>query len=173
MATASVAHGASVSVHTYLNTSYKPDCDYVDGELERRNVGEDIHSAWQYAVMKLFSQREEWPVLIRPEIRIKISGRRYRVADVAILDERSPRDPVVLQPPLAVFEVVSRKDRYSRITARLTDFENSGVPQIWLLDPHRGAMQRFLGGDLRHVAEFVLEEQGIRFPIERVRALVK
>ncbi len=173
MATASVARRLEISVETYLETSYKPDRDYVDGELERRHVGEDIHSAWQSAVMKLFFRYEDWPVLVRPEIRIKISGRRYRVADVAILDERSPRDPVVIQPPLAVFEVVSRKDRYSRITARLADFESLGVPQIWLLDPKRGTMQRFVDGELQPGAEFVLEAQGIRFPMERVRELVR
>ena len=95
------------------------------------------------------------------------------MADVAILDDRSTSYPVVLQPPLAVFEVVSRLDRYSRITARLADFETLGVPQIWLLDPRRSTVQRFLGGQFVPGAEFVLEEQGIRFPMERIRELVK
>lgn len=29
----------------YLATSYKPDCDFVDGELQERNLGELEHSA--------------------------------------------------------------------------------------------------------------------------------
>jgi hypothetical protein len=29
-----------VSVDQYLTTSYRPDCDYVDGVLLERNVGE-------------------------------------------------------------------------------------------------------------------------------------
>ena len=28
----------------YLATSYRPDCDYVDGEIEERNLGEKEHS---------------------------------------------------------------------------------------------------------------------------------
>ena len=56
--------------------------------------------------MAKFMQHPEWPVLIRPEIRIKVGPRRFRVADVAIFDAASPRDPVVLQAPLAVFEAV-------------------------------------------------------------------
>ena len=32
-----------ISVEEYLSTSYHPDCDYVDGELEERNVGEYSH----------------------------------------------------------------------------------------------------------------------------------
>jgi hypothetical protein len=30
----------AISVTEYLNASYRPDCDYVDGELVERNVGE-------------------------------------------------------------------------------------------------------------------------------------
>jgi hypothetical protein len=34
-----MATGALVSVDEYLSTSYDPDCDYVDGVVEERNVG--------------------------------------------------------------------------------------------------------------------------------------
>lgn len=36
-----------VSVEEYLNTVYRPDCDYVDGELVDRNVGEKDHAKLQ------------------------------------------------------------------------------------------------------------------------------
>src|SRR5580704_12261637 len=29
-----------ISVEEYLASSYKPDCDYVDGHIEERNLGE-------------------------------------------------------------------------------------------------------------------------------------
>ena len=32
-----------VSVDEYLNSSYHPDCDYVEGRLVERNVGEISH----------------------------------------------------------------------------------------------------------------------------------
>jgi len=38
---------AAVSLEEYLCTSYDPDCDYADGELEDRNVGEKGHSKAQ------------------------------------------------------------------------------------------------------------------------------
>jgi len=34
-----------ISVEKYLRTSYRPDCDYVDGEVLERNVGEKDHSS--------------------------------------------------------------------------------------------------------------------------------
>jgi hypothetical protein len=37
----------AVSLKEYLNTSYRPDCDYLDGELLERNVGEVDHSRLQ------------------------------------------------------------------------------------------------------------------------------
>src|SRR6185437_6346576 len=38
---------AAVSLTEYLNTSYRPDCDYLDGELLERNAGEWDHSRLQ------------------------------------------------------------------------------------------------------------------------------
>ena len=42
--------GTLVSVEEYLNTSYSPDCDYVDGEVLERNWGEWNHSELQLAL---------------------------------------------------------------------------------------------------------------------------
>ncbi len=39
-----------ISVEEYLRTSYRPDCDYVDGEVLERNVGELDHSWLQTAL---------------------------------------------------------------------------------------------------------------------------
>jgi hypothetical protein len=36
-----------VSVSEYLSTSYRPDCDYVDGVVLQRNFGEYDHARLQ------------------------------------------------------------------------------------------------------------------------------
>jgi len=36
-----------ISVQEYLATSYRPDCDYVDGRVEERNLGEYNHAKLQ------------------------------------------------------------------------------------------------------------------------------
>ena len=38
---------ALVPVEEYLRTTYHPDCDYVDGEVLERNLGERDHSEVQ------------------------------------------------------------------------------------------------------------------------------
>ena len=45
-----------VSVEQYLSSVYEPDCDYVDGELEDRNVGEKDHSKLQFRVQMPLSR---------------------------------------------------------------------------------------------------------------------
>ncbi len=35
-----MATKALIPVSEYLRTSYSPDCDYVDGEVQERNLGE-------------------------------------------------------------------------------------------------------------------------------------
>ncbi len=83
-----------ISVEEYLKTSYEPDAEYVDGVIEERNAGDDAHSAWQVAVSVYFSSRaREWNIRVRPVLRIKIGDRRYRIADVAILDANAPAIP--------------------------------------------------------------------------------
>ena len=36
-----------ISVREYRHTSYSPDCDYVDGRIEERNLGEYDHALLQ------------------------------------------------------------------------------------------------------------------------------
>ena len=42
-----------ISVEEYLRTSYRPDCDFVDGEVLERNVGETDHS-WLQTMLSAY-----------------------------------------------------------------------------------------------------------------------
>ena len=47
-----------VSVQEYLAASFRPDRDYVDGELQERNLGEQPHSLMQTSLAAfLFNRR--------------------------------------------------------------------------------------------------------------------
>ena len=43
-----------ISLYEYLEASYRPDCDYVDGEVRERNMGEAEHSILQAAITAWF-----------------------------------------------------------------------------------------------------------------------
>ena len=52
-----MATSALISVAEYLSTSYRPDCDYVDGEVQERNLGEYDHGKPQGILCLLFSAK--------------------------------------------------------------------------------------------------------------------
>lgn len=42
-----MASSTLIPVHEYLSTTYRPDVDYIDGELRERNMGEQPHAHLQ------------------------------------------------------------------------------------------------------------------------------
>ena len=123
-----------VSVDEYLSSVYEPECDYVDGELEDRNVGEKDHSKLQFRIQMLLSRVPG--ISIFPEIRIRVAPTRFRLPDVAVyLTE--PSEQVFATPPFLVVEILSPEDRWSRLTRKLEDYSGMGCPNIWIIDPVR------------------------------------
>ena len=144
---------ALLPIDKYLQRSYHPDVDFVDGEIERRNLGEFDHARLQYLLASFFSGKEKaWAIAGVIEQRIRVSPTRVRIADLAILRADAPRERVTETPPLICLEVLSRKDRLSRVLPRLIDYRTMGVPNIWLIDPLRRSAQTFDGAGL-HGAE--------------------
>ena len=127
-----------LSIEEYLRTSYHPDADYVDGEIEERNLGEYEHATFQSAINGWFwPRRNEWAIRPVTEQRMRINSSRVRVCDIAILRADAPREKVTETPPLICIEIMSPEDRLSRAKEVLADYFAMGVPNIWLIDPIR------------------------------------
>jgi Uma2 family endonuclease len=135
-----------VSVERYLSSVYESDCDYVDGELEDRNVGEKEHSKILRKLIRLLPDSFE----IFPEVRIRVSPNRFRVPDVAVyLTE--PAEQVFVTPPFLVIEILSPEDRWSRLTRKLEDYFAMGCPNIWVFDPSQAKAYRYDGSVISEV----------------------
>src|SRR5713226_763091 len=105
-----------VSVEEYLHTSYRPDCDYVDGEVVERNLGEQDHSDIQSELVHFFrTRRKQWSVYAYVEQRVQVAPRRFRVPDVCVVVGRKPTDPIFPQPPFICIEVLSKTDSLESI----------------------------------------------------------
>jgi len=163
-----------VPVEAYLHSAdWEPDAEYVDGEIEERPMGEYDHSSWQAAIQKWFWKHEdEWNVRIRPELRVQVSPTRFRVPDVTILDRNQPIEPIITHAPVAVFEILSPEDRFTRFVRKLHDYEAMGIPQIWVIDPTGPAIQRYMAGHLAASAVFDEPGRGIRFEMREIEALL-
>ena len=127
---------AVVSVEEYLSTSYRPDCDYVDGEVVERNVGEYPHSSWQACLVIWFGNRQrEWNIRVLPEQLIRVSATRFRIPDVCVLLRDQPIEPVFTRPPLICIEILSPEDSLRKTQERAGDYLSFGVANVWILDP--------------------------------------
>jgi len=125
-----------VSVEEYLRTSYRPDCDYVDGEVLERNVGEHDHSDLQTELAYYFrSRRKQWKLHAVVEQRVQVSPTRFRIPDVCIVKGPGPHPAIFLEPPFICIEVLSKKDRQIRTQKLIDDYLNFGVRYVWVFDP--------------------------------------
>lgn len=123
-------------IEVYSNTSYEPDCDFVDGELEERNVGGADHSRIQAMLSALFfASEEKWEVLVVTEQRVRVSSTRVRIPDVTVVRSGALDEDLLTRPPLICIEILSPEDRYSRTRERAMDYRGMGVENIWLIDP--------------------------------------
>ena len=125
-----------ISLEEYLRSSFHPDCDYVDGEVQERNLGEFDHAAVQMFLGNwFFLHRDEWKLHVLPEMRIRVSPTRVRIADICLMSRSQPVEQVLTKPPLAVVEILSSEDRISRYAQRLADYRQMGIPNVWVVDP--------------------------------------
>jgi Uma2 family endonuclease len=171
---AATAQMTRVPLEVYLQSSYEPDAEFVNGVIEARPMGEWDHSSWQHAIELWFAQHaKEWNIRVRPELRVQVSPGNFRVPDVTVLDRDREIEQVITQPPIAVFEVLSPEDTLSRMMAKLGDYEQMGIKTILVLDP-RGRHRRFIDGRLEPLgpAAFDLPGSICRFDLAEVEKLL-
>jgi len=125
-----------IPVSEYLSTTYRPDCDYIEGELQERNLGERPHGLLQAILTTIFNaNRRAWDIVSVPELRVQVAANRYRIPDVTVMRRSDPPDPIVKKAPLICIEVLSPEDRLQRMQERIEDYVRMGVEHIWLIDP--------------------------------------
>lgn len=125
-----------ISVSEYLHTSYRPDCDYVDGEVQERNLGEYDHAAIQGALIRWFgAHRRDWNIRVVPEQRVQVAPTRFRIPDVCVLSRDLPIEQIITRPPIVCVEILSPEDTLRRTRERVEDYRRFGVGNIWIVDP--------------------------------------
>ena len=130
-----MASAAQISVTEYLRTSYRPDREYVDGEVRERNGGRWEHARVQWLLSGWFMNHESaWGVVGSTEQRVQVSANRVRVPDLVVLPA-GPQPEILTEPPLLVIEILSPDDSYSDTQERAQDYLTMGVGTVWIVDP--------------------------------------
>ena len=151
---------ALVSVDEYLRTTYDPDCDYVDGEVIERNVGERDHSELQFELGLIFrNRRRQWNTYAFIEQRIQVTKTRFRVPDVCVYLGGKPKEQIFHTPPFICIEVLSPEDRSARMQDRIDDYLKFGVPFVWVINPENRRAWVYTSDGSREVKDGVLRTE--------------
>jgi Uma2 family endonuclease len=126
---------SNISLNEYLCTGYRPDREYVDGEIKERNVGKWEHARVQWLLAAwFFAHEKDWGITGSTEQRVRVSENRVRVPDLVVLTAGAQSE-VLTDPPLLVIEILSPDDTYSDTQERAQDYREMGVETVWIVDP--------------------------------------
>jgi Uma2 family endonuclease len=140
-----------MDVEEYLRTSFDgADCEYLDGEIVERNMGELPHGDLQAnLIYQLRRLRPKLGIRVVPEIRIQIHSRRYRVADIAVWRDDNIGTGIPTVPPFLVVEILSPEDRMVRMAPKVQEYLSLGVEWVWVIDPEEKKALCYSQGDPR------------------------
>ena len=147
----------AVSLNEYLNTRYRPDCDYLDGQLLERNVGEWDHARLQMLLSAYLSNRErQWGIFVLLAQRVQVKARRFRVPDITVIAGAPPAGPIIAEPPFLLIEILSPSDRLTEMQDRINDYLSFGVRYVWLINPRTRQAYVYTSGGIREARDGVL-----------------
>jgi len=152
-----------VPVEEYLKMSFDgPAPEYLDGEIKERYLGSTPHFEAQERMLEFFrSLKVSYSIFAYPEVTLRMSPSRFRVADVAAFGER-PRDKYPSAPPLVTVEIVSEDDRHVDIQTKLAEYHAWGVRHVWLADPWTRTLSVYDAAGWHEVTAFELPEFGAK-----------
>ena len=125
-----------LSIEAYLRTSYRPDREFVDGQVLERNWGEKTHSAAHAKVIGYLAARSaHYGIKVFPGVRIRVGATRIRVPDVTVI-KRSQFQGEIFENPLHLcVEILSKNDTMVYMQEKIDDYLGFGVPYIWIINP--------------------------------------
>jgi Uma2 family endonuclease len=141
----------SVSLDQYLNTSYEPDAEFVDGILVRRNVGTQLHGMLQaIAMFFLGPYRKSHGIRVFIAARLQLgTSDRYRVPDVMALEVPYTKGEFVTDVPAVVVEIKSPDDTFDDIVGKCLEYEKLGVGSVLVMDPDHKRAWHFRHGNMQ------------------------
>jgi Uma2 family endonuclease len=135
MATQPVAQ-EHFSVEEYLSMKFEHDCEFIDGVIRERALGDFEHCFLQGLLCGIFmNHRSDWGIVSLPEQHIRIAPTRYLIPDVTVVRAGLPREPRLTKPPLLVIEIQSPGDTLREVFLKSQDYFGFGIANVWVIDP--------------------------------------
>lgn len=161
------------TVREYLSTSWSPDRELVNGQIEERNLGEIEHSILQRFLTVLFAvNRSLWGVEVYPELRTQTAAANFRVPDVLVVRAGETIERYVTRPPLIAVEILSPEDTLRAMQEKAAEYRRFGIENIWIIDPEPRLAYRYTAAGLEeeHSGELAVPETPIRVVLNEMFA---
>jgi Uma2 family endonuclease len=159
-----------MDVEEYLRTSFDgSDCEYLDGEIVERNMGELPHGDVQFTLGRLLWRlRKTLGIRVVTEIRVQIGPRRFRVADIGVWRNDNIGSGIPTEPPFLAIEILSPEDRMVRMLPKIQEYLSIGVEYVWVIDPQEKAALSYSRRHREGAAVTMLrtENPDIEIPLE-------
>ena len=162
-----------VPVEEYLSTVYEPDCEYDDGVVVERNLGEFEHAYLQTLLATLITNNmDAWRVFGLTEQRVQINPRHFLVPDVCVLKLGAPAEDILTRPPLIAIEILSPEDTIRRAAKKAAEYLEFGIEHVWIIDPSARVAYRGTANGLELVrsGELAIPESPIRIVLAELFA---
>ena len=104
------------------------------------------------------------------EIRVQVRPTRFRVPDITLVLGSKLTTSIIMEPPLAVVEVILKEDRPSDLQERIEDYLGFGIPHIWTVSPRLRQAHIHTANEAFEVKDGMLRinEPLIEAPLSRV-----
>jgi Uma2 family endonuclease len=158
-----------VPVEEYLSTSYDPDCEYVDGPIVERNLGDIPHSRIQRnLIIYLGTRSREFGIEVFPEQRVQVSQTRFRVPDVTAVRLPTRDRAIITSPPYLCGEILSKEDTMEDVQERIDDYLRFGVENIWIISPRHQKAYVATASGLIEASRLEVKNPAISIPLSAV-----
>jgi Uma2 family endonuclease len=152
-----MATKAQITAEQYLHMTFEHDAEYVRGEIVERSMPDNVHSLIQFLIlMEVGRLIQTHPLFPRPELRLRLEPRVFRIPDISVFDRQPPQENVPSIPPLLVIEILSKDDRHHDLMEKLEEYRVWGVPNIWVVDPLSKRLSLYTASGLQNVSSLAL-----------------
>src|ERR1700721_1284512 len=154
-----MATKAQITAEQYLHMTFEHDAEYVRGEIVERAMPDNVHSLIQFLIlMEIGRLIQTHPLFPRPELRLWLEPRVFRIPDISVFGGQPPHENVPSIPPLLVIEILSKDDRHHDLMEKLEEYRVWGVPNIWVVDPLSKRLALYTASALQYVSSLALAD---------------
>jgi Uma2 family endonuclease len=154
-----MATKAQITAEQYLHMTFEYDAEYVRGEIVERAMPDNVHSLIQFLIlMEIGRLIQSHPLFPRPELRLRLEPRVFRIPDISVFAGQPPHESVPSTPPLLVIEILSKDDSHHNLMQKIEEYRVWGVPNICVVDPLSKRLSLYTESGLQNASSLALAD---------------